>query len=152
MCGAAESWWIQVGDALSDNPQQIGGGQWHTVHHPSPLKPCPENWIYRVYLDFSFLSLQAEWIWTSFTLWRQCGQVIMNGFMTCTSVIDLWAKFCFAALSKGAVVVLCSTVSPDYVRQLETQLAGWTQFCNLSNLLPSFSKSWYFFTLHKRTK
>jgi 3-hydroxyisobutyrate dehydrogenase-like beta-hydroxyacid dehydrogenase len=28
------------------------------------------------------------------------------------------------ALSKGAAVVLCSTVSPDYVRQLETQLAG----------------------------
>jgi 3-hydroxyisobutyrate dehydrogenase-like beta-hydroxyacid dehydrogenase len=28
------------------------------------------------------------------------------------------------ALSKGAVVVLCSTVSPDYVRHLETQLAG----------------------------
>jgi hypothetical protein len=48
----------------------------------------------------------------------------MNGFMTFTSVVDLWEKFSFAALSKGAAVVLCSTVSPDYVRQLETQLAG----------------------------
>jgi len=48
----------------------------------------------------------------------------MNGFMTFTSVVDLWATFCFAVLSKGAAVVLCSTVSPDYVRQLEIQLAG----------------------------
>jgi 3-hydroxyisobutyrate dehydrogenase-like beta-hydroxyacid dehydrogenase len=29
-----------------------------------------------------------------------------------------------SALANGAVVVLCSTVSPDYVRQLDAQLNG----------------------------
>ena len=29
-----------------------------------------------------------------------------------------------AGLARGATVVLCSTVSPDFVRQLEARLAG----------------------------